>query len=138
MQKILLVIALALFASIAGGGEQPPDITGAGRKTLHRHLGKVVSLRGTLSQGVHGESLGDDATKDVPFYIVEDVPPGGFTLPESWLRLHGHQVRVTGILRFRKWPRPPDGKYEGGWSQPPPDYYYMVLQQAQIQPVEAK
>jgi hypothetical protein len=130
MQKILLLMALAVFASIARGGDQPPDITGAGKKTLHRHLGKVVSLHGTLGLGLLGETL-SDATKEVDFYVVADVPPGGFTLPQSWLRLRGRKVRVTGTLRFHKYP-PFDG------SQVPPSYYYMVLQQTQIQPVDAK
>ena len=137
MQKILPLIAFALIMSIASGGEQPPDITGANKKILDAHLGKVVSLRGKLDLGMHGEILAG-ATKQVDFYIIAEVPPGGFTLPESWMRLHGHQVRVTGTLGFRTFPKPPDGKYEGGWSQPPPDYYYMVLQHTQIQPVEAK
>lgn len=139
MLKILPLIALALFTSIASGSEPPPDITGANKKTLDAHLGKVVSMRGKLHLGVHGEVLEGATHKDAAFYIIAEIPPSGeFRLPDSWMQLRGRQVSVTGTLRFRTFPRPPDGKYEGGWSQPPPDYYYMVLQQTQIQPVETK
>jgi hypothetical protein len=141
MLRTLLFVIFAVFAAAWCPAEQPPDLTGADAKTFHAHLGKLVSLRGKLSEGVHGECLKGATPKGVIFYVIEDVehvPPGGFTWPSSWMQLRGQQVRVTGTLKFQKWPRPPDGKYVGGWSQPSPDYYYMVLQQTEIQPLETK
>jgi hypothetical protein len=139
MQRALLLIAFGLLPYVGGAADQPPDLTGTNAKTLDAHLGRVVSLRGKLGVGMHGDFLAGATPKDVVFYIIADRPPSGhYRRPESWDQLRGRQVRVTGTLKFRKFPRPPDGKYEGGWSQPPPDYYYMVLQQTQIQPVETK
>jgi hypothetical protein len=133
MLKLLPLIAFALFISTATGGEKPPDITGANKKTLDAHLGKVVSLRGTLDLGMQGEII-RGATRRGDFYIIADVPPGGFTLPESWMQLRGHKVRVTGELKFRSF----DHTHAKPEDQIPPDYYYMVLQRTEIQRLDSK
>jgi hypothetical protein len=130
MLKLIPLIVFALVTFTATGSESPPDITGANKKVLNAHLGKVVSLHGKLDSGMFGETL-EGATKGVVFYIVAEVPPGGFTLPESWMRLHGQQVLVTGTLEFHKAP-PFDG------TQVEPSYYYMVLQKTEIRPVTTK
>jgi hypothetical protein len=101
MLKLLPLIAFTLVISTATGSEPPPDITGADKRILNAHLGNVVSLRGKLGLGVYGEVL-DGATKGVEFYIVAEVPSGGFTLPDSWMQLRGRQVRVTGKTRLPK------------------------------------
>jgi hypothetical protein len=133
MLKLLPFIVFAVFISTATGSAHPRDITGANKKTLDAHLGKFVSLRGMLDLGTQGEIV-RGATKGVEFYIIADVPPGGFTLPESWMRLRGHKVRVTGELKFRSF----DRTHAKPEEQVPADYYYMVLQSTEIQRFDSK
>ena len=130
----LVIAALIAITALASAADITPDVTGADAKTFKAHLGRVVSIRGRLEQGMQGACLFGATPKDIAFYVIPDVPPDGYSWPASWTRHTHHQIRVTGELKFRSFDR---SHYKAG-DQVPPDYYYMVLQRAEIQRLDSK
>lgn len=112
--------------------ESIPDLTNANASTFKANIGKTVSIQGKLQNGKVGLPV-SNGTRKVSFRVVPDVPPGGFAYPKAWMDLIGHQVRVTGELRFQGF----DHSHDGAESQSVVDYYFMVLQKAKIEKVAA-
>ena len=135
MQITAITLTVMLFIRFTGyAADNMPDLTKVDANTLKSHLGHVVSIRGRLEVGMQGACLIDATPAGVVFYVIPDVPPGGYTWPASLTQLIHHQVRVTGELKFCS--------FDHGLAKPgdqiPPDYYFMVLQSAEIQPFDSK
>src|SRR4051794_35630193 len=135
MNTKAILASLFATATIAGAADKAPDLTGADAKSFKAHLGRVVSLRGRLEEGVQGPCLHGATPKNVVFYVIADMPASGsYSYPDTWTRLSHRQVRITGQLKFRSFPQ---ANRDAG-LQTPPDYYYVVLQNATIEPIEPK
>lgn len=135
MKTTFAIAALIVSAVLAFSADKPPDLTGAGPDSFKAHLGKVVTVRGRLEQGMQGPCLFDATPTNVVFYVIPDrSPSGSYTYPASWERLMHKQVRVTGELRFRSF----DRTNKDPLMQIPPDYYYMVLQRTTIEGLDSK
>lgn len=122
---------MALLANAA----DKDDLTGANEPTFKAHLGQVISLRGRLEMGKEGMCLWDGPGTNVSFYVIPEMPKSGsYIYPEAWEKLTGHQVRITGELKFASFPHPPENTVsKTPPEQAPPDYYYTVLQRTRIE-----
>ena len=132
MKAHFTILALAVAVSIARAADKPVDLTGADASEFKAHLGQTVILRGRLENGVQGPCLFGATPTNVVFYVIPEVTKT-YSYPEAWTRF-GHQVRVTGELKFRAF----DRSKAGPMDQIPPDYYYMVLQRTKIESEETK
>jgi hypothetical protein len=93
---------------------EPVDLTGVSAAELQKHVGKQVTARGKFSlDGLPGPFIryGDQA-----IYIYRK-PVGEFSYGREYSRTEGHEVRLTGILRFQH--------FEPSPEQHPPDYFYF-------------
>ena len=119
----------AVFAMLGFGmAETVPDLSKADEATFKANIGKTVSIQGKLGDGKVGCSVWD-GTRKVTFYVVPDVPPGGFVYPKTWMNLMGHQVRVTGELKFRGF----DHSHDRPDRQSAMDHYFMVMQKTKLE-----
>lgn len=135
MKTETMIAALVVIAMLATAADKVPDLTGAEAKEFKAHLGRVVTLRGRMEQGVQGPCLFGAIPKGVAFYVIPKLPARGiYSYPENWNRLMHREVRLTGELKFRSFSQ---ANRDAG-LQTPPDYYYMVLQDTAIQAIEAK
>lgn len=82
MRATLLIAGLLGSAVLAFCAEVPPDLTGASADSFKAHIGKVITLRGRLEQGVQGPCLLGASPTNVSFYIIPDIhPTGGSLIP---------------------------------------------------------
>src|SRR5437762_265096 len=100
MKLSALSAVLVTSAALCCGAAEPPDLTRASAGVFKDHIGHVVSLRGRLEVGKEGAFLFGGTRRAVSFYLIPRMPPGGYMWPDTLYRLFGHQVRVTGTLRF--------------------------------------
>jgi hypothetical protein len=135
MRTLIALLTLLTSTLVASSAEKPLDLTGAGPDAFKANLGKVVTLRGRLEQGMQGPSLFGATSTNIVFYVIPDIPPSGtYTYPASWERLMHKQVSLTGELKFRSF----DRTNQDPLTQRPPDYFYMVLQRTQIKGTDSK
>jgi hypothetical protein len=103
----------------------PLDLTGASDHELQQHLGKTVMMRGQFSlRGKVG-----------PFILVGARPiylesKGDFSWGESYARMEGRDVRVTGTLRFADYPEP---KPTALPEAQPSDHFYFEAETAKVE-----
>jgi hypothetical protein len=134
MKMKLALIVFAIAITIARAADKPTDLTGADASSFKSHLGQIVSLSGRLEDGMRGLCLFNATPTNVVFYVIPDPSSGSYAYPDSWTRLVHKRVQVTGELKFRSF----DHSKAGPFDQIPPDYYYIVLQKASIEPAEPK
>lgn len=127
IRLLTLLVANLVFA---GCSQRTPDLTGATSESFAANLDHVISIEGRLSVGKQGYSVSNAMPENVVFYVVPKMPESGaYGYPESWQKLLDHQVRLTGKLQFRLGTDVPAGRD----STSTPSYYYMVLQDTEIQ-----
>jgi uncharacterized protein YecT (DUF1311 family) len=103
----------------------PLDLTSASDIELQKHLGETVTMRGPFS--LNGKVGPFIVVRDRPIYFVSH---GSFSWGERYARLEGREVRVTGTLRFAKYPKPsPQDLPEGR----PGDHFYFEAETAKVE-----
>lgn len=141
-----LVIAIACTCSPLFAIEPIRDLTCASETDFHANLGRVISLRGTLKFGVQGPTLDLDI-KGVNFYVIPTMPSSGsYTYSESWNQLENKSVQLAGKLQFRSFKVAREAAVAASssssdfsadldipFTQIPPDYFFVVLQDSAIQ-----
>ncbi len=108
----------------------PLDVTNASESELMQHLGESVTIRGKFSMRgkvgpfilVHGR----------PIYLE---PHGSFSWGNSYARMEGRTVRVTGTLRFAHYPTPPPQALPEGRA---PDHFYFEAETAKVELVKRR
>src|SRR5262249_28888480 len=123
-----LAIQAALLVAVLGCAHQtstPLDLTRASEAELRRHVGQRVTLRGPFSLlGKVGPFI---LIRDRPVYLVSH---GAFSWGERFERMEGHDVSVTGTLRFAHHP----GASQGGRPVARPvDHFYFEAASASIE-----
>ncbi|MEY2557631.1 MAG: hypothetical protein QOE34_1056 [Verrucomicrobiota bacterium] len=93
-----------------------------------------MSLRGRLEVGKGGGVLFGGTRRAVIFYLIPRVPPRGYTWPSTLDRLLGHQVRVTGTLRFEGF----DNSHDSPEMQAAEAHYYMIVQETHFEGVDSR
>jgi hypothetical protein len=124
-----LVLGCALVAWAGCKRTPPPELTGKNAAAFAAHVDKMVVLQGRMEEGRHGLVLYGPIPPDVNFCIMSaQAGAKASDYPEVWAKRMNREVRVTGMLRLRKLEGPGGSPLTRG----PVDFYYMVLQQAQI------
>ncbi len=129
-----MLICTALVA------DEVPDLTGADEKKLKGHLGRLISLRGRLANSKQGAGLAGATQKGVVFHVIPERPPKGiYRWPDEWIKpMHKEQqVRVIGVLHYQDFSKI-EGEKNDGTIQVPASFFYMVLQNTKLEPLEAK
>ena len=128
---LLAATGCAHRASTGIGVQRPPtpvDLTGASDSELQQHLGERVTMRGRFSlRGKVGPFI---LTGSRPIYLV---PKGSFSWGESYARMEGRDVRVTGTLRFAHYAEPPAEAFPEGRAS---DHFYFEAETAKVELVE--
>jgi hypothetical protein len=123
--------------NLAGKEGQPtlvPNLTMASAASFAASVGKPVVLDGQLSVGKLGYSLLGATPQNVAFYVISRTPASGpNAYPRSWQQYLDRKVRVSGILKFQSIPK----IRTDATRATVPDYYFLVLQDATIKPLEA-
>ena len=108
MKTANALAALLVIATLATAADKVPDLTGAEANAFKTHLGRVVTLRGRMENGMQGPCLFGATPKNVAFYVIPNMPTrGSYSYPDSWTRLMHREVRLTGELKFRSFPQNP-------------------------------
>ncbi len=103
----------------------PVDFTGASDSELQQHLGERVTMHGRFSlRGKLGPFI---LVGGRPIYLE---PKGSFSWGESYASMEGREVRVTGTLRFARYPKPPPGDLPEGRA---PDHFYFEAETAKVE-----
>jgi len=104
---------------------EPVDLTGSAAAELQKHLGQQVTMRGKFSlYGVVGPFI---RSGDQEVYVYRK-PVREFSYGKEYSRMEGHEVRLTGILRFKH--------FEPSPGQHPPDYFYFEGETVRFEPVK--
>lgn len=103
----------------------PLDLTGVAASEWPQHLGERVQMRGQFTlRGKVGPFI---LVGGRPVYLV---PTGAFAWDETYARMEGKSVRVTGTLRFAQQPALPPGALPEGRAS---DYFYFEAETARIE-----
>ncbi|HVS81060.1 MAG TPA: hypothetical protein VHE60_04940 [Pyrinomonadaceae bacterium] len=101
------------------------DLTSASDNDLQQHLGESVTMRGQFSlRGKLGPFI---LVGGRPIYLI---PHGSFSWGEPYASMEGRNVRVTGTLRFARYPPPPPQALPEGRA---PDHFYFEAETAKVE-----
>ena len=134
---LLQAMWVGILLVVVAGCERKriPDLTGLRAAAFKEHLDQVVTLQGRLEEGQRGLILSGATPGDVVFYVVSAAGQGpASSHPEPWAKRLHKEVRLTGKLRFKAF-EPTLGK---PLLQQSSDFYFMVLQQTQIEDVNPR
>jgi len=145
--NIRLVVSLALLLAPARSTQRPTapdaqhsppsnakpvpaplDLTRASESELQHHLGETVTMRGKFSlRGKVGPFI---LVHGRPIYLE---PSGSFSWDNSYARMEGRTVRVTGTIRFVHYPTPPRQLLPEARA---PDHFYFEAETAKVELVK--
>lgn len=134
---LLQAVWVGVLLVVVAGCERKriPDLTGLRAAAFKEHLDQVVALQGRLEEGQRGLTLAGAVPGDVVFYVVSVAGQDrAGSYPELWTKRLHREVRLTGKLRFKTF-EPTLGT---PLLQQSPDFYFMVLQQTQIEDVNPR
>lgn len=128
--KAFIIVVLLLSASCAQKNLVRSDaqvstqsnlnVAEASDSELLGHVGEKVTMRGKWSlRGLIGPYI---LANNRPIYLV---PLRNFSWGETYARMEGKNVRVTGVLRY--------AHYEPSPEQHPPDHFYFEAETATIE-----
>ncbi len=103
----------------------PLDLTNTSDSKWQQHLGETVTLRGRFS--LNGKVGPFIIVAARPIYLK---PHGSFSWGEPYKRLEGQHVRVTGTLRFAKYPKPSHQDLHEGH---PSDHFFFEAETAKVE-----
>lgn len=103
----------------------PLDLTSAPDSELQQHLGENVTMRGRFS--LFGKVGPFIVVGERPIYLVSH---GSFSWGEPYKRLEGRDVRVTGTLRFAKYPEPSHQDLPEARAS---DHFYFEAETAKVE-----
>lgn len=103
----------------------PIDLTALTANEWQRHLGETVTMHGRFS--LYGKIAPYIMVRNEAIYIK---PQGSFSWDKSYAQLEGHDVRVTGTLRFIHYDQlPPSQSAE----QRAYDHYFFDAETAKVE-----
>ncbi|MFN2530106.1 MAG: hypothetical protein ABR555_02295 [Pyrinomonadaceae bacterium] len=134
MLRVFLPIALVLVigSCVHHQSKTPPqtapsivDLTGASDSELRKHLGETITIRGRFSlRGKLGPFIN---FRSGPIYIEPSNP---ITSDNTYDNMEGKQVKVTGALRFAKFPPSNTNALP---EARPPDHFYFESETVKIE-----